>query len=216
MIERDAVTCHKVATQLAGRSIPKVRLETIELPMVRRFLALLVRADVQPVVLDCTSDVGVPVYMVDLYDRSLPHGGVFRGYGAHLDPEIALLRALTEAAQSRLVYIAGSRDDLCKDDFAALQREDREDLARGRLAMPATVDARQTPCLATDTFEGDVAILLDRLRRAGLGQVIVFDLTPPELPVAVLRVIVPGLEGYMFDFYAPGPRARAFVREVTA
>ena len=34
------------------------------------------------------------------------------GYGCHVSKEIALLRALTEAAQTRLTFISGARDDL--------------------------------------------------------------------------------------------------------
>jgi ribosomal protein S12 methylthiotransferase accessory factor len=214
VIERDAVTCNKLAARL-GRSIPKVRIETIEHPMVLQFLALLERAGVKPVILDCSHDLDVPVYMVDLCDGTSPHAGIFRGYGAHLDPEIAMLRALTEAAQSRLIYIAGSRDDFYKDDMVALRRGGGDDVVQGILAIPETTDARQRSSQATDTFEGDVGLLLDKLRQAGFGQVIAFDLTPPEFPVAVLRVIVPGLEGYMFDYYTPGPRACAFLREVS-
>lgn len=34
------------------------------------------------------------------------------GWGAHLDPGVAVSRAVTEAVQSRLTVIAGARDDL--------------------------------------------------------------------------------------------------------
>jgi len=37
---------------------------------------------------------------------------VAEGWGAHLDTELALVQALTEATQSRAVSIAGARDDL--------------------------------------------------------------------------------------------------------
>ncbi|WP_203250145.1 YcaO-like family protein [Cysteiniphilum marinum] len=42
---------------------------------------------------------------------------VFSGYGAHLNKEIALNRALTEAIQSKVTTIAGSRDDLFKHAY---------------------------------------------------------------------------------------------------
>ncbi len=38
----------------------------------------------------------------------------FSGYGAHMNKEIALARALTEAMQSKVTTVAGSRDDLHK------------------------------------------------------------------------------------------------------
>ena len=43
------------------------------------------------------------------------------------------------------------------------------------------------------------------------GEVVV-DLSRDDFPVNVVKVVVPGLEGYMFDFYQPGPRALAFAR----
>ncbi len=46
----------------------------------------------------------------------------------------------------------------------------------------------------------------------GLRNAVVFDLSRAEYPVAVVRVVVPGLEGYLFDYYAPGPRARTFMK----
>jgi ribosomal protein S12 methylthiotransferase accessory factor len=76
--------------------------------------------------------------------------------------------------------------------------------------MPAPVDARERPSLATDSFEGDVRYVLGRLKAVGLDQVIVFDLTLPGFDVSVVRVVVPGLEGYVIDYYSPGPRAVAF------
>jgi ribosomal protein S12 methylthiotransferase accessory factor YcaO len=55
--------------------------------------------------------------------------------------------------------------------------------------------------------------MLERVRAVGVDHVIAFDLAPPDLPVSVVRVVAPGLEGYShFPHYAPGPRGRA-VRE---
>jgi ribosomal protein S12 methylthiotransferase accessory factor len=40
--------------------------------------------------------------------------------------------------------------------------------------------------------------------------VVVYDLTVPSLGIPVVRVVVPGLEGYPHSVaYRPGPRARA-------
>src|SRR5262249_53670875 len=44
--------------------------------------------------------------------------GFSQGFGAHWRPEIAIARALTEAAQTRLTYIAGARDDFFARDYA--------------------------------------------------------------------------------------------------
>ena len=135
------------------------------------------------------------------------------GYGAHLDPEVAMLRALTEAAQSRLVYISGARDDAFKHKYRMLKQFDPADHASYFEQISATIDARQRTNEATPSFEGDIQVLIEKLSRVGLDQVIVFDLTLPGFEVSVVRVIVPGLEGYRgMNFYQPGERAIHFIR----
>ena len=52
--------------------------------------------------------------------------------------------------------------------------------------------------------------MLARLRAAGYPSVVVVDLRNDDMGLDVVRVVVPGLEGYIgFDCYSPGPRARA-------
>ena len=67
-----------------------------------------------------------------------------RGYGAgcHLSAEVALSRAITEAAQSRLTYIVGSRDDLFPSSYeqrrARCTLDASEPLARRHALLPGT------------------------------------------------------------------------------
>jgi hypothetical protein len=50
----------------------------------------------------------------------------------------------------------------------------------------------------------------------GLSSVIVHDLTGPDCPVSVLKVLVPGAEGLLHnDWYAPGTRAKAWLERFT-
>lgn len=211
LVERDAVTCHRMAWDRARIDVPRVRLETVEHPAARELLERFERADVGVVLFDCTVDTGVPTYMAYVYDRVLRHIGIYRGYGAHLEPGIAMVRALTEAVQARLIFIAGSRDDFFRHDYLKLKQGDDAASIRYLESVPANVDARERQSLATPSFEGDVHLILDRLRQVGIEHVIVYDLTQPGFDVAAVRVLVPGLEGYVFDYYTPGRRARAFI-----
>ena len=61
-----------------------------------------------------------------------------------------------------------------------------------------------------------IALLLDALRGAGLGQAVVLDLTKPEIGVPVVRVVVPGLEALHIEFYAAGKRAHAHAERAAA
>jgi ribosomal protein S12 methylthiotransferase accessory factor YcaO len=51
---------------------------------------------------------------------------------------------------------------------------------------------------------------LEQLRSAGMGEVIVVDLTRAELRIPVVRVVIPGMEGPMEKIrdYEYGARAR--------
>ncbi|MYZ39967.1 MULTISPECIES: YcaO-like family protein [unclassified Streptomyces] len=62
----------------------------------------------------------IPVCAAYIWSEDYPV--VFAGSGCHRDPHIALSRALTEAAQSRLTCIAGTRDDLNSHENAFAAR----------------------------------------------------------------------------------------------
>ncbi|MGW2748120.1 YcaO-like family protein [Streptomyces sp. NPDC001450] len=66
---------------------------------------------------------GVPVCAAYIWSEDYPI--VFAGSGCHFHPRIALSRALTEAAQSRLTCIAGTRDDLDSHENAFAASPDR-------------------------------------------------------------------------------------------
>jgi ribosomal protein S12 methylthiotransferase accessory factor len=208
-IERDAVSCHMEAFLQSNR-MARVRLETIESPTVLDLLAKFEAAQVVPILFDCTVDTEVPVYRAYLYD---PSGGgpTSHGYGAHLDPEVAMARALMEAAQTRLIVISGARDDIYHQYYATLRIKRNSSYEVFNLeSNPATVDARVRKSQATGTFEEDIEIILEKLKQAALNQVIVFDLTPPGWDISVVRVVVPELEASFNRNYKPKSRAIAF------
>jgi len=214
VIERDAVSCHLEALiQGYGRSgyqMPRVHLETIESPLVLELLAKFASAQVVPILFDCSVDTEVPVYRVEIYDPS-GHVPNSHGYGAHLDPEVAMVRALTEAAQTRAILISGARDDVFHQYYLAIRLQRNSGLKMGGIAsnLPI-VDARVQRSQATPTFEDDINILLEKLKGVGLSQVIVFDLSPPGWEISVVRVMVPGLEASFHTNYHPKKRAIAF------
>jgi ribosomal protein S12 methylthiotransferase accessory factor len=121
-----------------------------------------------------------------------------------------MARALTEAVQARAIFIAGSRDDYFRRDQFAHQLSDSDELISNVLSTPYQSGADAVPSAATDCFGADIAIVLARLRAVGIEQVLVVNLGHEEIGVPVVRVIVPSFEGYMFDHYTPGSRARAW------
>ncbi len=212
VIERDAVSCHLEAFWQTNR-LRRVRLETIKSPLVLDLLAKFEAAQVVPILFDCTVDTEVPVYRAYLYDPSgcAPNS---HGYGAHLDPEVAMVRALTEAAQTRAIVISGARDDLFHQYYTTLRIKRNYSYEASNLEsnLP-TVDARTRLSESTGTFEEDIAIILGKLQRIGIEQIIVFDLTPSDWDISVVRVIVPALEASFSRNYKTKSRAMAFAEQ---
>jgi ribosomal protein S12 methylthiotransferase accessory factor len=211
VMERDATTCHYAAAQTEGSGyfLDRVRMDSIAHPLVRDLLDRLEAVKFRPVLFDCTVDTEVPVYGCYLYDRITRGKGISKGYGASLDPEVAMVRAITEAAQSHLSYLTGALDNTPQHDFHFAQMNDNEKTIRMLESRQEKIDACRLPNQSTATFEGDIQVCIQKLKRIGLNQVIVFDLTMPGMDISVVKVIVPGLEPYRHKYYAPGRRAEA-------
>lgn len=209
LVERDALALWSLQDD-AARAQTRLDLATVTDPSCVQVLDQYRQAQVAVGVWEITSDIGIPAFLVrimDPPDHPWRRPTASQGYGCHPARGVALLRALTEAAQTRLTRIVASRDDL---ELTAADA-DAEALAPlwTELAAPGP---RQFSAIAdwdADTFEADVTGELDRLCRAGITSVIVVDLTRPEFGIPVVRVVIPGLE-YLTPRgpYLPGRRAR--------
>jgi ribosomal protein S12 methylthiotransferase accessory factor len=124
------------------------------------------------------------------------------GAGAHSDPAVALSRAVTEAAQSRLTVIAGSRDDLSP----ALYRQPWE--PPPPLPEPGTVAgwAEITAGLgwSCGTDEDEAAEAARRITAVTGAEPMVVDLAA-EAEFAVVKVLCPRLR---FRRASPLPHPR--------
>jgi ribosomal protein S12 methylthiotransferase accessory factor len=210
-IERDALTLWLLGP-VAHRRASEVDLDSVDDAACRSVVEKLHAARFAVAVWDITSTLGVPAFLCRISDRDVASNcaaATVDGSGCHPSRTVAFLRAVTEAVQSRLTQISGTRDDMGRNlygfDMAAERTGPRVDVApawRGRAF-------RDVPSREHETFEEDVNWLLDRMRGAGLEHAIVVDLTRPEFGLPILRVIVPGLEdGVETPGYEPGPRAR--------
>lgn len=193
VIERDAE-----ATWRATGADRRIVLETIRDRRVRALLDQVRAAGCRLWLWDLTSDVGVPVFGCGImHDPSVPTWravGFYQGFGAHLDPAIAMLRAITEAVQTRMTYISGARDDFFPIDYQ--RSTDRRLLAKvwQRFAGPPdeAIDARSHPTPRLVDFGTTLDELMARLHAAGTPEVVVVDLRRAPLDVPVVKVLVPG------------------------
>jgi YcaO-like protein with predicted kinase domain len=213
-IERDgqAIWYCSSPHQLASR---RLDLNTVDYPAALDLLEKFRRAGVTPMVWDMTSDIGIASFRAILFDErfdpvTCPLPAV-AGAGCHAERGVALTRALTEAAQSRVTIIAGSRDDLDRGRYLAGQDAGvyagMRSMAR---AFEESSDFHHVPDQGHGTLDEAIEHAVARLKAAGLDQVLFVDLSDPDAPIAVTRVIVPGLEGPPESpSYTPGARVRA-------
>jgi ribosomal protein S12 methylthiotransferase accessory factor len=212
VIERDADALWEIAGPEAWTRT-RLDLGSVDDPACCEVLDRLDGAGVSVAAWETTSDLGVAAFRCVILDRSVNPVrplGPNQGTGCHPSRGVALLRALTEAVQSRLTGIAGSRDDLRRSRYAALQDLDALEVLQAGLAAPGPRrDFRDAPDWEGNTFEEDLLWMLGRLSAAGLHQVLAVDLTRPGLEIPVVRVVVPGLESSPHvPGYLPGLRAR--------
>jgi YcaO-like protein with predicted kinase domain len=196
-VERDAATLHALRTP-EDQALRRVNPQTVDDAGCREALDRLDRAGMAVAIWDMTTDIGIPAFRCliaegDQHPARMRRGSV--GMGCHPDRAIALLRALTEAAQARLAMISAGRDE--PDHLDRHDDADPEDRAEQQadLAAEAARDFASLPAFVSDSIDKDVAWELDALRSVGISEVVAVDLTREEFGISVVRVIVPGLEG---------------------
>ncbi|NSY37685.1 YcaO-like family protein [Leisingera sp. ANG59] len=190
LIERDAITLwHHAAPG------PRIDPTTIDDARCQEALDRFVSAGLDTGIWNITSDIGVPAFLCMICEAGSRPGHIGIGSGCHPDRAIALLRALTEAAQTRLTYISGARDDLNPEEFTPAASAERASYVRRLLSRStAAVRFQDCPAFSSPTFEADQSWLLVRLEEVGLKQVLTVDLSRPGVGVSVVRAVIPGLE----------------------
>ncbi|MFF3516729.1 YcaO-like family protein [Streptomyces sp. NPDC002573] len=130
---------------------------------------------------------GLPVCVAYLWSEDL--STVFAGGGCHTSPHIAATRALTEAAQSRLAAIAGTRDDL-PSDYASPDTPLHQPQQRERLAAWAEATAHFAP--VPGGFEDQAAYVARQVHHVTGHEPLALDLSDPAEPIHALQVVCPG------------------------
>lgn len=170
------------------------------------------------------NDYGMPFFAAFLFDLANPSRRTFNGgWACDLDRNRALVRAVTEAAQSRVAFIHGGRKapTLQATDFAMDDRQREANLVRQHIM--GVSDARQQMSLTeipdvavTGTLEQKLDAVIKRLRRVSQQPIYRVAFTPPESPLQVVRVVVPLLENLKETRVRVGRRLKAAIEAAGA
>jgi len=205
VIERDAWSLVEI-TRNTG---PNVKIDGGE---IRNLIDKFLNAEVSVLIRDITSDIGVPTFAAVSDDDRLKDPALLTiGMGTHTNASVAIKRAITEVAQSRLTQIHGARNIGAATDMKKIMGYEwvrKQNKHWFEIAEDEEFDTVKSSSVDTDDFLEDIKHVMARLKAAGLERVIVVDLTREEIGVPVVRVVVPGLEMYGVDGDRIGRRCR--------
>jgi ribosomal protein S12 methylthiotransferase accessory factor len=154
------------------------------------------------------NDYGIPFFVAFVFDLNNPSRKTFNGgWACDLDRDRALIRAVNEAAQSRVAFIHGGRKAPASDADEQVRRH-----------MMGVSDPRQQvlltdiPDLAVDsTLQQKLDALIEILRRVVREPIYRVVFTPPDSPLQVVRVVVPLMENLKETRVRLGRRLKAAI-----
>jgi len=157
---------------------------------------------------------GLPCFKACLHEKYDNHVNLAAGHGLHLSRDIALVRAVCEAAQSRLSTIHGGRDDIVGyyQKFKTSNRSGRLDADAAAVAhwfdtARVATYAQVPDCLPRHTSVTSLLKgLLQALHRLGFRTVLRHQFVRELGGLHVVRVLVPGLEHAHAHGNRMGPR----------
>lgn len=210
VIERDA----EALMWAGGRSVT-LDLDTVDHPDAKDLIERYREAGLRLQVRDITQDIGVPTFIAICIDVGLAQTNfVNGGKGTHLDPGIALVRSLTEVAQSRVIEMGGVREDM--SPRVSLTEANFGDFLEQNEAWYADTEHKiswsEFSNRASPNVIDDLHTVLGEIVAVAIDHCYMVDLTRPELDIPVVRVMVPGLEHHLAGS-AMGPRALAVTGE---
>ena len=148
VIERDAWSLVE-ATRDTGPAVVNID-DPVILDMQKKFAD----AQVEVTVRDITSDIGIPTMAAVADDVLLKDPSLLTiGIGTHTSARIAVMRALTEVAQSRLTQIHGAREDTTLADLRKKMGYDRAKRINGYWFKDnGTIELRRYSLVSTPTI----------------------------------------------------------------
>lgn len=158
------------------------------------------------------NDYGIPFFAAFVFDLNNPSRKTFNGgWACDLDRDRALLRAVTEAAQSRVAFIHGGRK-------APTFEIEEQEVKLVRRHMIGVSDPQQQ-MLLTDipdlavagTLQQKLDALIEILRRVVQEPIYRVVFTPADSPLQVVRVVVPLLENLKETRVRVGRRLKAAI-----
>lgn len=207
LVERDATTLWIFKPDEAAAAT-EIDPASFADPVIDGLIAQIGAAGLRVTLFDQTTSIGLPVIFALLAPRDQPATRYFdlaAGCGCHPVAARAAIRAITEAAQTRISNIAGGRDDFDPAEYHQRLSASLQSLATLRAEVPGP----PPPGLPMGT---GLSALFDHARAqlagAGITSIAAFPLGGAKAGIAVARLLAHGLEDRSTNrHWRPGLRA---------
>ena len=198
VVERDAWSIF----ELTHKNYSQIKIESIESEIINETLDKFTSQGINIKLMDFTADINIPTIAASADDTITKDAGLLTlGMGTHLDPEVAILRALTEVAQSRATQINGAREDTVRADFAREAGYERMKRINKYYFQQEEdqINLSDIENKSTTSIKKDLEIVKDELVSNDIKHILYADLTRSEVDVNVVRIIIPEMELYAID-----------------
>ena len=184
IIERDVLNTLTAGGRQERRYLDR---RTVRVPHLADFFGKLDRAGVTVEVAMIPNEYDLPVAVAYVWSPEYPV--VCGGAGCHSDPAVALSRAVSEAVQSRLTEISGTRDDI--ESFSDVFTATRDDAGfePGGEEWDRIVDGAG---FAETSLARELDIVARRVAKVTGYEPVVVDLSSSPEAFSVVKVIAPG------------------------
>lgn len=194
IIERDAFFKWSQQSRI-NRDQNLINLKTITNKIIVDLIRKIENTSLQIRLWDISSELKIPSFHCAIYNTDITSPlSFFSGTGSHLNQDIAIMRAITEAVQTRTSLISGSRDDIFSDYYYQ-----QNYMLRHSIKMKSS-DGIKTildcPMIKYEnSFTANISQLLSNLTSNGYKTILLIDHTKSDINIPVVQILIPGM-GY--------------------
>jgi ribosomal protein S12 methylthiotransferase accessory factor len=199
LLERHTLSRFCVGSVLRVRKhLEVVNPESIDSQVLQELFDRIQAADTKLILMRLPASISVHTFWAVLINMATLSAvsSLNLGYGCHTDAEVAASRAITEACQSRLCFIHGTREDIHEQVSARRSLDPNCRLRRFFESLNASASwqsiLHKVPAASND-IEKTLNSLLLELQKEGHTTILRHHLTEKNSKVAVVKVMIPTL-----------------------
>uniref|UniRef100_A0A7V4JQA9 YcaO domain-containing protein n=1 Tax=Thermodesulfobacterium geofontis TaxID=1295609 RepID=A0A7V4JQA9_9BACT len=190
----EVIERHCISTIMEERlKIPTIEIDSIENPLIKDSLKKILSSGIEVFIKDFSLDLGIPTIAIIAYDPLAPTPSlkVYGAAGTHPNPNMALIRAITELVQHR-AQVLFREFILNKPGGPTFCFLKFEDLKEAKFLLNGEkIPFNYLSSFSHLDFKVEIEYILDKLLKKGLKAYLV-ETTHPVLRISSVIVNIPG------------------------